>query len=279
MSKLNLELRLEKMNWSSNYSKREITPSQKYKFENIRLTESMIDDLHTLILQIKEDWMTLKVSIVGENYYIYITLIFDDTDPADEIDRTLNRIKEACESYFKDSQELGLKTNSNNFDLLNEIMNEDGFVFKAHQIEEWGVAEEIKQLLATQNQDFKVIQHYQSRFDGGLSGGAEDFLFFIGSSVLSGVTWDVLKGILASKFEDERTNIKSTSINNEKFKELRREVAERTREDYRELVLTDFYKNENELICKFKIYEPTMKKIIILCDLKYQIKELKYERE
>ncbi|WFA82662.1 hypothetical protein [Paenibacillus amylolyticus] len=229
MSNLNLELRLEKMNWSSNYSKREITPSQKYKFENIRLTESMIDDLHTLILQIKEDWMTLKVSIVGENYYIYITLIFDDTDPANEIDRTLNRVKEACESYFKDLQELGLKTTSNNFDLLNEIMNEDGFVFKAHQIEEWGVAEEIKQLLATQNQDFKVIQHYQSRFDGGLSGGAEDFLFFIGSSVLSGVTWDVLKGILASKFEDERTNIKSTSINNEKFKELRREVAERTR--------------------------------------------------
>ncbi|MGG4402765.1 hypothetical protein ABEW61_21755 [Paenibacillus amylolyticus] len=275
MSNLNLELRLEKMNWSSNYSKREITPSQKYKFENIRLTESMIDDLHTLILQIKEGWMTLKVSIVGENYYIYITLIFDDTDPANEIDRTLNRVKEACESYFKDLQELGLKTTSNNFDLLNE----DGFVFKAHQIEEWGVAEEIKQLLATQNQDFKVIQHYQSRFDGGLSGGAEDFLFFIGSSVLSGVTWDVLKGILASKFEDERTNIKSTSINNEKFKELRREVAERTREDYRELVLTDFYKNENELICEFKIYEPTMKTIMILCDLEYQIKELKYERK
>ncbi|NGZ76907.1 hypothetical protein [Saccharibacillus alkalitolerans] len=279
MSNLNLELRIEKMNWSSNYSKREITLSQKYKFENIRLTESIIDDLHTLILQIKEDLMTLKVSIVGENYYIYITLIFDDNDPTNKIDRTLNRVKEACESYFKNLQELGLKTTSNNFDLLNEIMNENGFVFKAHQIEEWGVAEEIKQLLATQNQDFKVIQHYQSRFDGGLSGGAEDFLFFIGSSVLSGVTWDVLKGILASKFEDERTNIKSTPINNEKFKKLRREVAERTREDYRELVLTDFYQNENELICEFKIYEPTMKTIMILCDLEYQIKELKYERK
>ncbi|MGW9529015.1 hypothetical protein ACWHAM_14955 [Paenibacillus terrae] len=279
MSNLNLELYLEKMDWSSDYSEREIILSQKYEFKNIRLTENMIDDLHTEVLQIKGDWMTLKANIVGENHYVYINLIFNEADPVNEIDRTLNRVTEACESFFRDLQESDLKTTSNNFDLLNEIMNEDGFMFKAHQVEEWGVAEEIKQLLAIQNLDFKVIQHHQSRFDGGVSGGAEEFLFFIGSSVLSGITWDVLKGMLVSKFEDERINIKGTPINNEKFKELRRVIAERIREDYRELVLTDFYKNENELIYEFKIYEPTMKTITILCDLEYQIKELKYERK
>lgn len=279
MSNLNLELYSEKMNWSSDYSEREIVSSRKYTFKNVLLNERIIDDLHTQILQIKGDWMDFKVNIVGENYYIYITLIFDNTDPAVEIERIVNKAIEAYKSYLGDLQESNLKQTPNNFDLLNEIMNEDGFVIKAHQIEEWGVAEEIKKLLTTKNLDFKIIQHYQSRFDGGLSGGTEDFLFFIGSSVLSGITWDVLKGILTSKFEDERTSIKGASMDNEKFKQLRKVVAERIREDHKGLALTDFYKNENELICEFKIYEPIMKTVTVLCDLEYQIKELKYERK
>ncbi|WP_405155848.1 hypothetical protein [Paenibacillus sp. FSL K6-0108] len=279
MSNLNLKLYLQKMKWSSDYSEAEPIHSKNYKSKNIRLTEKMIDDLHTQVLQTKGDWISFKINIVGENYYIYITLIFDDTDLATEIERILNRVMEVCESYFRNLQESDLKLTSNDIDLLNKIMNEDGYMIKAHQVEEWGVAEEIKQLLATQHIDFKAIQHYQSRFDGGLSGGAEDFLLFIGSSVLSGITWDVLKGILTNKLEDERTSIKATFIDNEKFKQLRKIIAERIKEDYRELVLTDFYKNENELICEFKIYEPTMRTIMILCDLEYQIKELKYERE
>jgi hypothetical protein len=102
---------------------------------------------------------------------------------------------------------------------------------------------------------------------------------FIGASASSGVTWDVIKGILTSRVGFDLENLRASLIDSYKFKQLRRTIADRIVEDRNDLVLTDFYKQESEIICVFKVYGKIEKTITVLCNSEYQIQELKMERK
>lgn len=176
-------------------------------------------------------------------------------------------------------EHLDTTTSHNNFEILDKIVDEDGFVIKAHEGGGWGVADDLRKLLSSQNVIVKTIRHQQSRFDGGASGGFEEILLFISGSVTSGITWDILKGLLTSRFGSELEHIKATFVDSMKFKRLRRSIADRIVEDHKDLVLIDFYKQESEIICEFKIYGIIEKTVTVLCDSEYQIRELKLERK
>ena len=122
--------------------------------------------------------------------------------------------------------------NLNKFDFLDYIIDDDGLVIKAHEGGGWGVAKEIAQLLNSNNLPYKTIRHQQSRFDGGASGGFEEIILFIGASAVSGITWDVIKGILTSRFGSELVNFRASHIDGLRFKQLRKKIAERVAESY-----------------------------------------------
>ncbi|MGF7050723.1 hypothetical protein J2T13_005273 [Paenibacillus sp. DS2015] len=172
-----------------------------------------------------------------------------------------------------------MTNNLNKFDFLDHIIDDDGLVIKAHEGGGWGVAEEITQLLNSSDLPYKTIRHQQSRFDGGASGGFEEIIIFIGASAVSGITWDVIKGILTSQFGPELDNFRASHIDGLRFKQLRKNIAERVVEDHKDIVLIDFYKQESEIICEFKVYGIFEKTITVLCDSEYRIKELKLERK
>ena len=278
MANLNFELYLENMDWNSDDFKTEVTHLKTYNQQNVLVNEETIDRLHIEIIHAKGDWMNFNTNVVGDNYYIQANLIFNSTDLSEDNKQIIKNVIKKCESFFEDMQlttTTTTTTTNNNFELLNE----DGFLIKAHEEGGGRILQDLKQVFSSQDISFKIIRHQQSRFDGGASGGFEEVLLFVASSIASGITWDVLKGMLINKLEPKFESIKSTFMDNKEFKKLRKNIAEIIIEDPRDLVLNEFYKQENELICEFKIYGITEKTITVLCDLEYRIKEFKQERK
>ncbi|MFC9707277.1 hypothetical protein ACFTRD_03875 [Paenibacillus sp. NPDC056933] len=279
MSNLFFGLYLEKMDWNSDDYKTEVTHLKAFEIADVLVTEKTINDLHIEIIQAKGDWLNFNTNVVEENYYIQTNLIFHSMDLSEEDEQIINKVIGKCESFFQVLKRLDAATRPSNFELLDKILDEDGFVIKAHEGGGWGVAEDLTQLLSSQNMSFKTIRHQKSRFDGGASGGFEEILLFIGGAASSGITWDILKGLFTNRFGIELENIKATFVDSMRFKQLRRNIADRIVEDHKDLILIDFYNQESEIICEFKIYGIIEKTITVLCDSEYQIKELKLERK
>jgi hypothetical protein len=279
MSNFHLKLLLEKMDWNSADINSEFTHLKSYKVNNITLTEERIDDLHLEIVQAKGDWLNFNYDVIGENHYVTVNIIFHSMDLNHEDERIVNKVLEKCDLFLQDLKpEKATLNNPTNFELLDYIIDEDGFVIKAHEPGGWGVAEALTKLLTSYNIPFRTIRQQKSRFDGGASGGHEEIILFIGGSVSSGLTWDVLKGILTSRFGNSLENFRTSFVDNLRFKKLRRTIADRIVEDYKDLVLIDLFKQESEIICEFKVYGIIEKTITVLCDSEYEIKELKLER-
>ncbi|MHA7584381.1 hypothetical protein B2I21_00860 [Chryseobacterium mucoviscidosis] len=279
MSDLHFELFLEKMDWNTDDFKTDVTHLKSYKIPNVFLTEKIIDDLHIEIIQTKGDWLSFNCNVIGENYYIQSNIIFHSMDMSDDDDRIIKQVIEKIDRFLHDLKPESVTNNLNKFDFLDQIIDDDGLVIKAHEGGDWGVAEEITQLLNSNNLPYKTIRRQQSRFDGGASGGFEEIILFIGASAVSGITWDVIKGILTSRFDFELENIRASHIDRLRFKQLRKNIAERVVEEHKDLVLIDFYEQESEIICEFKIYGIFEKTITVICDYEYRIKELKMERK
>ncbi len=278
MSNLKFELFIEKMDWNSEDFNTDVTHLKSYKISNIHLTERIIDDLHIEIMLTKGDWLNFDCNVTGENYYIQANLIFHSMDLNKNDEQIVKMVIEKCDSFFQNLKPDKTK-NQNNMGLLDHIIDADGYMIKAHKDGGWGLARELTQLFASNNFPYKTIRHQQSRFDGGASGGFEEIILFIGASVSSGITWDVIKGILTSRFGFELENFRSSFIDELKFKQLRKNIADRIVEDHKDLVLIDFYRQESEIICEFEVYGVISKTIMVLCDLEYHIKELKLERK
>lgn len=279
MSNLYFELFLEKMDWGSEDYRTDKTHLKSFELRNVIITEEIIDDLHIEIMQAKGDWLNFNCNVTGSNYYIQTNIIFHSMEMREDDERIVKKVVEKCELFFQNLKTEDVTYNINNFEFLDHIMDEDVFVIKAHEGGGGGVAEELIQLLTSHNFPFKTIRHQQSRFDGGASGGFEEIILFVGASVGSGITWDVLKGVLASRFGFDLENFRASFVDSLRFKRLRRSIADKIVEDHKDLILIDFYKQEIEIICEFKIYGIIEKTITVLCDSEYHIKELKLERK
>lgn len=236
MSNLYLELFIEKMDWSSDDFKTEISHLKSYNLPNVNLTKEIINDLHTQIILTKGDWQNFDCNVVGQNYYVKVNIIFHSLQLDDNENQIINKVLEKIDSILQDLKFDDNLNGVDNFELLDSIFDEDGLIIKAFKNGSWGVADDLTNLLNSNNIEYKTIRHRQSRFDGGASGGFEEIILFIGASVASGITWDVLKGLLISRLGLELENFKASLINSYKFKQLRKDIAERIVEDKKDLV-------------------------------------------
>lgn len=190
----------------------------------------------------------------------------------------IEKIIEKCDAIIRGFNKCELQsTVKGNLELIDTIVDEDGIVIKAKEGGGWGIAEDIISILQARDIKFKILRQQDSRFDGGVSGGFEEILLFIGTSAVSGIIWDVLKGMITSRVGIE--NLRTTIIDGFKFKQFRRALAERIVEDRTNLVLNDFYKQQNEMIFEFKVYGINEQTITVLCNSEYQIQELKVDRK
>ncbi|MGG4095305.1 hypothetical protein [Paenibacillus lautus] len=280
MSNLNFELYLEKIGFISEDFQTEVIHLKSYYLPSVYLTNKIIDDLHKQIILTKGDWLNFDCNVIGENYYINLNLIFHSLELSEYDNEMIDRVMEKIDLVIQGLiQSEAPSIIANNLEMLDSIIAEDGIIIKVREEGGWGVEEELINTLNENAIQFKTIRKQQSRFDGGASGGFEEVLLFIGASAASGITWDMLKGVLTSRFSGDVEKIKATLIDSYKFKRFRKAIAERIVEDYKDLVLIEFYKQQNEMIFEFKIYGIIGKSITVICDDEYQIQELNVERK
>jgi len=121
---------------------------------------------------------------------------------------------------------------------------------------------------------FEVLNLNERRTEFGASGVFENFVFFILGSVASGLTWDTMKILIANNLNITKDNIKIFKFDNYNFKKMREIIADRIREDSKDIVLHEMYKQEDYILIVFKAND---KEISIMCDENYNIEEIKVE--
>jgi hypothetical protein len=269
------ELNTETMDFSNN----DFAPRIKNIISTELISDSFssesVDQLNRLILKIKGDWVSFECRNNADNYYIKANLIFHHLELNDFEQEIVTDITTKCEIFLKNIQSILNNEIESNADQLSEIIDQDGIIIQVIERGGWGIANSVDALLTSENIKYRTINHRQTRFDGGASGGSEELLLFIASSVASGITWDVMKELILMQLDISADYLKSTFIENKKFKRLRKTISERIGEDHKDLILTEFYNNENEIFLTFSTYGIFAKTVTIICNQDYEIKELK----
>ncbi|KOP67248.1 hypothetical protein AMS62_19840 [Bacillus sp. FJAT-18019] len=274
MPNLKIELFLEQIDFGSSDFKTEIRSLKSFEIQNATFGEEIIDDIHHRVMSIKGDWVSISKKRYGLIYSIDVHIIFHSLILDNQENEIVDRVIQSIEGYVEEIEIEKKIIYSDQF----STSNEDGLILKVSEIEEWGIAQELKDFLNSDNIEFEVIYHRQSRFDGGASGGSEEILIYIANWAISGITWDIFKGSLMHVFGTRLQHVKTSKFENYKFNKLRKTVSERVIEDPKDLVLTDFQKQDEEIIIIFSTNGINSKSILVVCDLDYQIKELTLER-
>ena|GEM_PF-2788176 len=278
MPNLFFELYLEKMDFNPDDFKSEISHLKSYHRQCIELDQKIIDELHICIIRSKGDWFNFECNQVEDNIFIETKLIFHNLSIDIYEEEIIQKVITSIDKFISEIKECETKnSNLNGLELIDSIFIEDGLLINVHEGGGWGIADDIANFLSSEGIGHKLIRHKQSRFDGGASGGFEDIVMYIAYSAASGITWDILKGMLTTKLGIQADHLSTSIIDSYKFKRLRKIIADRIQENHRDLVLMEFYGNDDEIIFEFKIFGIIEKTITIISDSEYQIKELKRE--
>lgn len=274
MVNLIFEVNLETIDFENESYNTQVTNIKRYEFSSDKIDGNLLDELHVKIIRTKGDWLSYNINYFNSNYYVTANLIFHTPNINKEHNEVIDKVLKECEKFFRENNFKPIQSNYNNLEKLVEMFNNDGFVISIEDEGGGGILhnEQIEKALRDNNIEFEPISIRQSRFDGGASGGSEKFIYFILTTVQSGITYDVLKFLITSKLGIPADYFKISVLDNFKFKRLRKIIADRVREDERDLILNELYKGEEDITVVFKTRNS---KITLICDRNYELKEMK----
>ncbi|KPU42707.1 hypothetical protein OXPF_37610 [Oxobacter pfennigii] len=247
-----------------------------YQYSCMDLTDRGIENLYYKILMAKGDWISLLYNNFNNNFHVDISLIFHTEFQFNENDEIINNVKKICDDFVKDSKVGGVNNHYDNHINLEELASDKCCVLSLFE-GGGGVInfDLVKQTLDENKLDYSVITQKITRFDGGASGGSEEFIAFLSSTIVSGVTWDIIKMAIASKLGIDIDRIIIDILDAAKFKLLRLEIADKIREKSKDLYLKKF----EDLSSKLRfIFGCKNTEIEVICDKEYKIKSLNVKK-
>src|SRR5699024_9254584 len=128
----------------------------------------------------------------------------------------------------------------------------EGLILKLREYEETDLDyNEIKKYLAEQNIKYSIVSQSYSRSETGGSGDINELFLFLANVTISGAAWDMVKvGLKQILGMPKQGNYRI--IENNRFKRVRKIVADRSRIEEEKLVLNDFQTNLETIQMIFK---------------------------
>ncbi|CEP67132.1 Uncharacterized [Moorella glycerini] len=276
MANLFLKINLKTVNFEGQSLESSIRLLKYYAKYSDKLNATWIDDLHTRILLTKGGWMRFQSQYFNQNYYVTADLIYHNHNLSCKDYLLIDRVFEECEKFFSERNMTSIKTDYNNWDELWRILGKNGAILSIKELGGGGILnnKEIERILVQNKVDFEIICTTKQQFDCGASGVSESLIYFLGGAVLSGATYDFIKNLLFTKLPVPLDSIKVTLIDNLRFSKLRSTVADRIKEEEKDLVLEEIYNDDDKVFIAFRTPN---KRILLVCDQNYVIKYLTTE--
>jgi len=271
LSNIIVELFIEQMNLDYDDSRSDIIRIRNYKAINVLFVEERYVELQNKIMDVKNDGVRFICEIVGINVVIKIFLFYG-TNIDYHVQNTISKIDRYCEEFCRTLEKSDNLSDISSSDLLDKIIEEDGYLFR---IDSLGVVKELSELLSSKKISYIPIRRLKSRFERGASSEWEEILIFIGQTMVSGLTWDIIKRLVLKRFG--KKYVQSIYFERKKYNRLKKEIANMVVENYKDLVLINFCKKRSNIIFEFKVYGIVEKTITITCDPEYHIKKLKLD--
>lgn len=253
MANIFIAINVENIDFNSENLDTEIRRIKTYQFSSESITSNFIKQLNSLLLKTKGDWIKFDYDYFNDNFYVTVNLIFHNRVLLKQEEDLVKKVISGCEHFFNENKLQTANQAYNNLDKLSIILGQEGYILSISETDGCGELkyEELANLLRGKNIPFEIINGHQSRFDGGASGGSGNFILFILGSITSGLTWDTIKFSISKIFNfpfEELNYLRINKFENYKFNNLRNILAERLREEVKDLILSYMLKNDNEII-------------------------------
>lgn len=223
MGNLFLNISEEIIDFNSENFDRYVRLLKKFECSIDNLNKNKIDDLFTRMLVKKGDWASLSFNMYNNNFYVDINLIFHSRELSEEETERTNLIIEECTSFLREQFATEIDYNYCNLDDITEKINDDGLLVHINEV--GGSTIKFEDLLDSLNKNgirYEILNVKENRFEGGASGGSSEVVLFILGSIGSGMTWDMIKGVLTTKLNIGFANMAVKKIENVKFRKIRK---------------------------------------------------------
>ena len=256
----------------------QISLIKEYKLSINNFNNCNVGDLQCLIADEKGDWYDFYTNYFNETYYIDVYLIFTNYFNAIEQPVITEKLLNRLELFFDTIGASEIDNSINNSNELEEILNEDGFIFNI--TENGGGGElndkEIEKIFKDYNIKYEIVSVNKLNNECGASGASANLIYFIANTVGAGIAYDALKFLVMSKMRFPSKLITSQQIDRFKFNMLRSAVADRVREDKKSLILIEMKQKEAYINFAFKA---NGKQIKVECNNDYKIINFKVFQE
>lgn len=278
MSNLFLNIYSEAMDFTIGGYTPNIIKAKSYMCSLNNLNIDKIGELRTFIMKEKGDWLNFKYSFFNETYYVDVNLIFHNKTLTVHEDEVVQNVILLCEEFLLENKFSTINSEINNSDRLSNLFDLDGFILSISENGGGGALEskEIEKIFNENCIKYEALNISKSSFDGGASGVTEKLLYFIISSAASGLTWDIIKPILVGNIAFPLKSVTMNALDKYNFNILRKVVADRIREEEKNIILIELHKKNSKLSLEFRAQNI---KIYITCDDNYNIIDFKLVEE
>lgn len=270
MKKIYFKLFAEHIEFDTNEQRKDIEKLKEYTFYSKSFVLEGLEELFSSLIRIKGDWLKHEINEDKNNVYASITLLYPFTD-GERVNDIPSEVFEVVEDFINQKKSITLPEG------FNENADEEieGFLVKIEDhchIEELDILLELKK----HNLEYEIITSTVKRTETGAGDLLSEVIVFVQNTVVSGIAWDIIKGglIMMSPFSKASKSIDERKAENVNYKRLRKDIALRISIDSKALILIDMYKENDDILLKFKGNDSV---ITVLCDKNYSIQELNVE--
>lgn len=216
----------------------------KLKTYNILVSncDEFLDDFLKSIMKIKRDWFQINRNKILGTCFVTIDLIFHGKEMDLEDNYLLNNIMKIIDDNIQKNR----NTEDIIINLESENFNEEGFfIYFDENDSSVDVSYlELEKIFIDNNIEFKRVSLESNQFEGGSGSYIENALYFVISSMASGVLWDIIRPQIESLFR----GIKEACFNKSERKDflrIRKDVSEKTGIKEELLLVSQISKKEN----------------------------------
>ena len=278
MSNLFFNIYSEAMDFGSGDYTPNIIKVKSYMRSLNNLNIDKIEELRSFIMKEKRDWLSFKYSFFNETYYVDVNLIFHNKTLTVHEEKVVKNVILLCEEFLLENNFSMIDNEINNSDKLSNIFDLDGFILSISENDGGGDLEskKIEKIFNENGIKYEALNISKSSFDGGASGATEKLLYFIISSATSGMTWDIIKPILVGNIAFPLQSVTMKALDKYNFNKLRKIVADRIREEEKNIILIELHKKNSKLSLEFRAQNMM---IYITCDSNYNIIDFKLVKD
>ncbi|MCK6207683.1 hypothetical protein KZX50_19765 [Bacillus infantis] len=244
VKKITILLVANKLVFSGNFPQKDEL-IKRWEFYSSKIDKKVLEDLFTKVVVKEFGWSTCDVESTNSEDSLLLKPIFFKESLKDELtkedqailDKIIRNVDEFVSDYRVEKPDL--RMNENSF-----YSDADVVVFREPGQSNSREFRSFIQKLEENNIPFYIEYEHSNAVEQGASGGLHEAIVFIGSTLASGIAYDIIKGAAffnLLNFKKERTDI------------LREKIADHLNTMPQNIDITHIEKKEEEIFIKVKL--------------------------